>query len=101
MFRASSVLLIAASVGLASCIADYCFQSSQLCSGTGYQHVTCGASGDLGPACPSDARAIDLSDENIQQILDIHNSYRNQIASGNLPGFNSAVKMNTLVCKLM
>lgn len=98
MFRASSFFLIAVSIGLAATITDYCNQSGQLCSNTGYQHVTCGATGDLGPACPSDANAVDLSDANIQQILDIHNKYRNKIAGGNLSGFNSAVKMNTLVC---
>jgi hypothetical protein len=98
MFRASSLLLIVGSIGLAANITDYCYQSGQLCSNTGYQHVTCGASGDLGPTCPSDANAIDLSDANIQQILDLHNKYRNTLAGGNLSGFNSAAKMNTLVC---
>lgn len=100
MFRVSSIFLVAASIGLVASIVDYCSQTSQLCSTTGYQHVTCGATGDLGPACPSDARVIELSDENIQQILDMHNKYRNQIASGNLPGFKSAAKMSTLVCNL-
>lgn len=100
MFLASSIVFVAASFGLVASISDYCLKTSQLCSNTGYQHVTCGATGDLGPACPSDARAIELSGENIQHILDMHNKYRNQIASGNLPGFNSAAKMNTLVCNL-
>lgn len=98
MYRASLILLIAASIGLSSAIVDYC-NRPEYCKGTGHEHVTCGATGGLGPACPPGASSVNLSKENIQQIVHIHNKLRNQLASGNL-GFAPAAKMNTVVCIL-
>lgn len=98
----SSVLLLAAAIGMASGIVDYCPQSKELCKYTTFdQHITCGATGDLLASCPSDARTVDLTNENIQQIVDLHNQYRNKIAGGNEPRFSSASKMTTMVSEAL
>lgn len=90
------LLLIVASFSLASAIVDYC-DTQDLCSLTGFQHITCGSTGNLSPSCPPDTQTITLSQHNIHHIVDLHNQFRNQIASGNLPGFNPAAKMSSLV----
>lgn len=60
------------------------------------QHITCESTGAFWPSCPTDRREVTLTNENIQNILDLHNKYRNKIAGGNEPGFNPAVRMATL-----
>jgi Cysteine-rich secretory protein family len=99
MIRPTSLFLIVVSIGLGSCtIKMYCPRSDELCAGTGKKHVTCGATGTIQPSCPAGAYGVGLSDTNIQQILDLHNKYRNQLAGGNVAGFSPATKMNTVVC---
>lgn len=90
------LLFIAVSIGVSSgTIYNYC--SHDLCSLTGYKHITCTATGDLSPSCSSNAQIIDLTDADKQKLLDLHNQYRNKIANGNEPGFQSAAKMATMV----
>lgn len=93
----SGIALAAMFVGLSSCITDYCGQG--LCSQTGFRHVTCDVKEKFLQSCPSDARTIQFTYSNIQQILDLHNKLRNKIAGGNESNFNAAAKMNTLVSK--
>lgn len=99
MRKVSSIItLLVSAIGLTSAIVDYCPQSQELCKLTTFsQHITCGATGDLLPSCPSDAQTIDLTNDNIQQIVDLHNQYRNKIAGGNEPRFSPAAKMTTMV----
>lgn len=96
MLKASiAALLIVSSISFASSVINYCGQG--LCNLTGYRHITCDATGDFLTSCPSDARVVPMSDDYQQKILEIHNSYRNKLASGDEPGFNSATRMNTVV----
>jgi hypothetical protein len=67
-----------------------------LCS----DHIACGHSNTLSATCPKDARLVSLTAADKQIFLDVHNKYRNQVAGGNLRGFDSAVAMNTLVRQL-
>lgn len=76
-------------------VVSYCGRS--LCKGTEYEHITCSATGDLLQSCSEDARAVTLTDENIQQILTLHNQYRNKLASGKEPGYSTAARMTTMV----
>lgn len=93
----ASVLLIALSIGIASGIVDYCGRDD-LCPGE--PHITCGATGQFLSNCPPEARDVLLTSQHIDQILNLHNKFRNKIASGNEPGFNSAVRMTTMVSEL-
>jgi hypothetical protein len=68
-----------------------------LCKLTSHKHITCSATGDFSPACSADANEVDLNDLDKQKILDLHNTHRNNIASGEENGFNSAAKMLTMV----
>lgn len=96
MLSKFSVVLLVLSISYAAGIVNYCGQP-ELCKLTGFQHITCDATGDLLPSCPPDARVVELSDENIQQILEKHNFYRNKIAGGDEPGFNPAARMSAMV----
>lgn len=98
MFRYSTYFVLAVSISLATCITDYCGRSD-LC--TDYQHVTCGASGGNGQACPPGSGAIELTSTQVQEILDLHNNFRNQIAGGHVPGYRTAAKMTSMVSKVI
>lgn len=89
------------SIGVASCaIYNYC--DTELCKGTGFDHITCGSTGGPGPKCSDDVQApMELSDEVKQKYVDLHNKYRNKIANGEEPGFKSAAKMATMVCLIL
>lgn len=89
-------LLFVSFIELTTCqVINYC--GRDLCQGTDYHHITCTATGDLMPSCPSDARVVDLSYNDVKQILELHNEYRNKLAAGNQPGYHSASRMTTMV----
>lgn len=73
---------------------DYC--AEDLCV-KGKKHIGCGNSGDFHFNCPKNRTLIELNEDNIEQILDTHNKYRNRVASGNEPRFESAARMTTMV----
>lgn len=75
---------------------DYC--DLNLCS-NGLKHIACNHSGSFAPTCPADKTMINFSNYEIQQILDIHNTMRNKIASGgeSKGGFKPASKMSMMV----
>ena len=87
------VLLVCAAVGIISAT-DYC--KPDLCP-AGLKHIACGNSGSWSPACPSDRKMLQLSDSNINEILDQHNNIRNMIANGQVDGYSSASRMATMV----
>lgn len=60
-------------------------------------HTVCINNGNWASICPSDAKIIPISNAVRDSILNAHNYYRNKVAGGGEPGFNSAVKMNRLV----
>lgn len=72
---------------------DYC--ESGLCA-SNKRHVACGNKGRFGRSCTSDARVIEFDDYHKRLILHLHNVYRNQIASGQTPGFSQASRMGVL-----
>lgn len=75
---------------------DYC--DPNLCS-NGLKHIACNNSGNFAPTCPADKTLVNFSNYEIQQILDIHNTMRNKIASGgeSSKGFKPASKMSLMV----
>jgi hypothetical protein len=72
----------------------YC--DPKLCSNN-QQHIACGNSGAFYPTCPANKELVEMSEANIQLILNNHNLYRNKIASGDETGFLPAARMATMV----
>lgn len=72
---------------------DYC--AASLCQNQG-THIACKNKGAFGSSCPSDKKLIDLTNFK-SVVVDAHNNYRNQIATGKIPGYKPAVKMATMV----
>jgi hypothetical protein len=60
-------------------------------------HIACNHTGTYSPACPAGTLLIPLTDTDKQNFIDTHNQIRNQVASGNLSGFDPAVAMKTAV----
>jgi hypothetical protein len=81
-------------IGFVSAKGKYC--DPDICPNK-QQHVACGNSGVFFPTCPSDRGIVELTEEDIQLILDNHNMYRNKIANGDEQGFLPAVRMATMV----
>lgn len=92
----ASVLLVALSIiGITS--GDAFCGRQDLCRPPS-QHISCGASETgLSPTCERGTREIELTSQQIEQILKTHNEVRNKIASGNEPGYKSAARMTTMV----
>ena len=93
----------AASIVLVLCISsvlgynDYCGYPD-ICKFSPYSpHITCGATGQFSPSCPSDRRSVKVTETVRKQILDLHNKHRQKIAGGNEPGFKTAARMTTMV----
>ncbi|XP_070497945.1 antigen 5 like allergen Cul n 1-like [Chironomus tepperi] len=74
--------LVLYSFSVISSVSGYC----SLCAG----HIACNTTGDLSIFCPPDARVIPLGAQEINVLLDVHNGYRNTVASGLTPGLSSA-----------
>lgn len=95
-------VLITLSIGLASCaIQNYC--KTDKCDLESYRHITCDFkdSASFKKSCGKKARVLEFTDEIKQKWLDAHNKYRNKIANGESPGFNSAANMATMVSFLI
>ncbi|CAG9807638.1 unnamed protein product [Chironomus riparius] len=73
------------SFNIISSASGYC----SLCAG----HIACNTTGDFNPNCPRDAIVVPLSSVERNILLDAHNNYRNQIASGSIPNFPTAERM--------
>jgi hypothetical protein len=73
---------------------DYC--SPDLCA-KGKRHIACKNNGDFDANCPKNRTLIPLSEDNIELIVDLHNKYRNKIASGSDPRYQPAARMSTMV----
>lgn len=73
---------------------DYC--SPEICA-KGKRHIACGNNGDFDSNCPKNRTLIPLSEDNIELIVDLHNKYRNKIASGSDPRYQPAARMSTMV----
>ena len=86
--------MVCATVGFISCATDYC--NPDLCP-AGEKHIACGNSGSWAASCPSDRKMLQLSDEQITDILDQHNQKRNMIANGEVSGYSTASRMATMV----
>ena len=72
------------------------FCDASLCP-PGVSHIGCGHSRQFDPSCPADSTLITFSAAQIQAVLNSHNTYRNRIASGGVPGFQPARRMATMV----
>lgn len=88
------VLLVCATVGVISCAINYC--KPDLCPAE-LKHIACGNPGTWSPACPSDRKMLQLSNDHINAILDQHNQVRNMIANGQVDGYSTASRMATMV----
>lgn len=73
---------------------DYC--DPDLCS-KGKRHIGCNNNGAFDSNCPKNRTLIPLSEDNIELIVDLHNKYRNKIASGSDPRYQPAARMSTVV----
>jgi len=79
---------------------DYCDKS--FCSfGPNYlgPHVACKDQGflDWASTCSADRRLLPVSQSDKDLIIDLHNSYRNKIATGSESPYPSAVRMTSMV----
>lgn len=91
-------VFITISIGLASCaIQNYC--NTDKCDLESYRHITCDFkdSATFKKSCKK-PRILGFSDEIKQKWVEAHNKYRNKIANGESPGFNTAANMATMVC---
>ncbi|KAG5683322.1 hypothetical protein PVAND_012608 [Polypedilum vanderplanki] len=61
------------------------------------KHIACGNNGDFGKSCTSDAKIVELTQENIETILNEHNRLRNRIASGVEVRFKTAARMTSMI----
>ncbi|XP_031622207.1 antigen 5 like allergen Cul n 1-like [Contarinia nasturtii] len=72
---------------------DYC--EDYLCEGR--KHIGCKNDGKFGKSCPPNAELIKFTDKLKTLALSTHNNYRNQIALGEIKGYDKAARMATLV----
>lgn len=80
---------------------DYCELAEKLCyvnESLTYKHVAC-KEFEFSNNCPQQTtRTIFLDQEMRNLIVDVHNIYRNAVATGVLPGFNKkAIEMYAMV----
>lgn len=73
---------------------DYC--DPVLCS-KGKKHIACKHTGAFDLNCPANKTLIELTEDNKEYILDVHNKYRNSIALGAVDGYEPATRMTTMV----
>lgn len=60
-------------------------------------HIACNNKGQFGPSCPVDTQLLTIPSNVKGMIISNINSLRNIVASGQQPGFSSALKMNLVV----
>jgi hypothetical protein len=73
---------------------DYCAIQSQSCRGN--THVGCNHPG-WAETCPPERNLVNLTQAHKDQIVNLHNTLRNKIASGGESGFEPAARMATMV----
>ncbi len=76
---------------------DYC--SMESCRNR--PHIGCGDTGTWSPTCPADKILVKITQTYQDQILNLHNTLRNKIASGGESGFKPATRMATMVRHLI
>lgn len=72
---------------------DYC--DSDICA-AGKTNIGCGNNGKLSKSCPSNAKTIPMDDAMKALILDTHNKYRSELATGAVKWLPKAAAMPTL-----
>ena len=95
MFKFALIVIL---IGVASCaIQNYC--KTDKCDLESYRHITCDfkTSASFKKNCNKGARVLEFTDDIKQKWVDAHNKYRNKIANGESPGFNTAANMATMV----
>jgi hypothetical protein len=58
---------------------------------------SCSLENKFSSSCPNDAKTVPFTNNIIETVLSIHNSYRNKIAAGLEPPFKPASNMKVLV----
>lgn len=92
--RIGCLILALAIVQRINAQTDYCDKS--LCKNN-QPHVACGKNENYGPFCPVDRQLVPLPEEVKKYILDLHNQFRSTVARGDVPGYEPASRMPTLV----
>lgn len=87
------------------CLAVYIVNGQDFCDDkhscdNGEKNIGCGNDGSWAASCPEEHSLIQLSQSDIDLILDEHNKLRNKIASGQESGFDPASRMTTMVRKI-
>jgi len=93
----AKIVFVAICVGSAVSI-DFC--DKKWCTfGINYlgEHIACGHSGTFSPSCPADRQLFEVTAEDIEVALDIHNFFRNKTAGGGANGLPTAKRMTTMV----
>jgi hypothetical protein len=95
------VAFIVVAMALGVTAEDYCAIQSQSCGGR--RHIGCNNAGYWGTYCPPVRELVTLTQTQKNQIVNLHNSLRNKIASGQQSGFKPAARMATMVsfCRII
>lgn len=72
------------------------FCDPNLCD-DGISHIACDHYLEFSKECGDEPELIELKEKDIKLILDLHNHYRNLVASGMLSGYAPAVRMPIIV----
>lgn len=104
MFRSSACLIVVASAFLAIVVVRCApaitenFCDPELCGKT--TNIACNTVSGLQSTCPA-GNATQVSTDGALKtlILDLHNKYRSQLASGKLSNYKSAAKMLQMVSR--
>lgn len=90
-----NVLILIITTHFISDVAGFCRPTNycKLCS----DHIACNNSGTFGPACPANAIVVDLTENEKNLFVQVHNELRNSIAGGMIEGFSSAVNISAVV----
>lgn len=99
MFRVGLItltILVSKSSAITTGLNDTVYCEKDLCVGE-LKHIACGHSGTFDSSCPADRILVNLTRDDIDQLLELHNNYRNLVASGGQAGLSAATKMKTMV----
>jgi Cysteine-rich secretory protein family len=81
---------------------DYCKNQAELCKYQGLKHFACNKTNEFAPTCSAVRDVVPMTQARIDLILNLHNSFRSQVALGQLTGglngatFPQATRMATL-----
>lgn len=79
---------------VASETVDYC--NKDLCKNY-VKHIACNNDGYFASTCPTERSLVPMTTELRNLILKLHNSYRCDIATGRVPGYQQASQMIEMV----